>query len=708
MALSQTFFYILVGVALLLVIGSGEVYSRYGDDLVARLGIPPSMKGIPDFIFGPYFITGVVIVITIASFVYIYNNYGSGYYNSVFGEDTEDGGDVNMEDAGDGLGNVESPGGASGTSLYDDLFGTGGGIGGGVPIGNVNTGTGGGSSGGTSSGSSSGGVTGNGSSTVVTNTRTLLAAKCPVVAGAGGMITTGSTVTRDDYLFSACEGDGTCENVVPTGISKKIIEATESCGNLLLKSQNLAFSQDTSSWVHRDFSATPQKTVRERLLAKCPVRADAKGMINPGNSATHSDYLFSACTAAGSCDKVEADPISLKLLQASEHCGAWSLRSQGIEWSNARKRWEEKDFTVTPETKVEDGSTDKKAIETKTTQSRLMEKCPRRSDANGMINKGNLASYENYLFSACKEAGSCDKGTPDFISQKLLDMKEHCGAWDIKSQNIKWNNSLKKWETHDFTKLTTEEQLKKRCPKQADANGMINKGNILTYDTYLFSGCKAANTCNSQTPDPISQKLINMKEHCGSWDIKSQNLKWNNASKKWEHHNFGVVQTNTATTAAPPATTYINKEVKKTNCVKTSVAFTTSERNSVCNTLFPGFVFASHDPSGCESSVESRLNCIDRAYAMTGEPYETGVQKYNFVKEQVGGCNSVVSSVFQATNTPQRLEDINKCRNCPAGHTCIGVGKLSVTTTNSYQSVCLPTTCTMERKEFYKERLPTY
>jgi hypothetical protein len=62
---------------------------------------------------------------------------------------------------------------------------------------------------------------------------------------------------------------------------------------------------------------------------------------------------------------------------------------------------------------------------------------------------------------------------------------------------------------------------------------MINPGNLAKYDDYLFSGCKDAGTCDSFTVDPISQALINKKEPCGAWNLRSVGYKWNPDTKKW-------------------------------------------------------------------------------------------------------------------------------------------------------------------------------
>ena len=71
---------------------------------------------------------------------------------------------------------------------------------------------------------------------------------------------------------------------------------------------------------------------------------------------------------------------------------------------------------------------------------------------------------------------------------------------------------------------TVREQLMKECPKQA--GGTINPGNEATYDGYLFSGCEAAGTCDSHTPDEISNGILSKTEPCGAWDLKSTGLSY--------------------------------------------------------------------------------------------------------------------------------------------------------------------------------------
>jgi hypothetical protein len=79
---------------------------------------------------------------------------------------------------------------------------------------------------------------------------------------------------------------------------------------------------------------------------------------------------------------------------------------------------------------------------------------------------------------------------------------------------------------------TVKQQLETTCPPNPRANGMINIGNQATYEDYLFSGCKKAGTCDSHEPDIISAGILNKKEHCGAWDLKSTGLQYSLA-KGW-------------------------------------------------------------------------------------------------------------------------------------------------------------------------------
>ena len=83
--------------------------------------------------------------------------------------------------------------------------------------------------------------------------------------------------------------------------------------------------------------ATPPsvQTLRQKLIKTCPASGGEKRRdilyINPTNGATYDDYLFSACKAAGTCDKPvdQADAVSAKIIDVIGnkrcHCGCWGL-----------------------------------------------------------------------------------------------------------------------------------------------------------------------------------------------------------------------------------------------------------------------------------------------------------------------------------------------------------------------------------------------
>jgi hypothetical protein len=184
--------------------------------------------------------------------------------------------------------------------------------------------------------------------------------------------------------------------------------------------------------------------------------------------------------------------------------------------------------------------------QSKTVRQLLEEKCPlsgsvRRDDGVLLINPGSVASREDYLFSGCKAAGTCDTTNIDPISKTLLDnipydsyhkRKCHCGCavfgeyeWDYK--NNKWMKSK-----------TVRQVLEEKCPlsgseKRADGVVVISPGNQVTRDDYLFSGCKEAGTCDTSYYDPISLNIVsNIPNncHCGCTDLG--NYRWWNG--KWE------------------------------------------------------------------------------------------------------------------------------------------------------------------------------
>jgi hypothetical protein len=62
-----------------------------------------------------------------------------------------------------------------------------------------------------------------------------------------------------------------------------------------------------------------------------------------------------------------------------------------------------------------------------------------------MINVGNSATYDSYLFSACLNNGTCDGLNPDPISQALLTTTSHCGSWGLSGSNYTWDYNNNRW-----------------------------------------------------------------------------------------------------------------------------------------------------------------------------------------------------------------------------------------------------------------------
>ncbi len=105
--------------------------------------------------------------------------------------------------------------------------------------------------------------------------------------------------------------------------------------------------------------------------------------------------------------------------------------------------------------------------------------------------------------------------------------------------------------TQASTTATVRNRLEKMCPKDPNANGMIVKYNRATYDDYLFGACTKASTCDTTTPDPISEKLLSKTEteRCGDWVLNSVNLYWDSTQNAWRD------STTAPPTPAPPAPT---------------------------------------------------------------------------------------------------------------------------------------------------------
>jgi hypothetical protein len=72
-------------------------------------------------------------------------------------------------------------------------------------------------------------------------------------------------------------------------------------------------------------------------------------------------------------------------------------------------------------------------IAQKTVRQKLQEICPLDPEAGDKINKGNSATYNDYMFSGCEAAKTCDSTEPDPISKAILNKTEPCGAWILNS-----------------------------------------------------------------------------------------------------------------------------------------------------------------------------------------------------------------------------------------------------------------------------------
>jgi hypothetical protein len=109
----------------------------------------------------------------------------------------------------------------------------------------------------------------------------------------------------------------------------------------------VVFTKMSATTTDPTTAPTMGPTVRERLDKLCPmtVSETRNGIvfINPTNGATRDDYLFSGCTAAGTCDQSDVDPVSnnmLKNIPNNCHCGCWDLGD--YSWDPANRRWVKK------------------------------------------------------------------------------------------------------------------------------------------------------------------------------------------------------------------------------------------------------------------------------------------------------------------------------------------------------------------------------
>jgi hypothetical protein len=84
------------------------------------------------------------------------------------------------------------------------------------------------------------------------------------------------------------------------------------------------------------------RSLRQQLAAKCPSSAAASGKITPGSAIAYDAYLFSACTAAGTCDRVPPPPpdvVTHHLLVMAESCGSTSIGNGLVTWDSVGGLW---------------------------------------------------------------------------------------------------------------------------------------------------------------------------------------------------------------------------------------------------------------------------------------------------------------------------------------------------------------------------------
>jgi hypothetical protein len=87
------------------------------------------------------------------------------------------------------------------------------------------------------------------------------------------------------------------------------------------------------------------KTVREKLEELCPSSLtetrNGKLYIVQGNDAIRDEYLFGPCTAAGTCNSTNPDPISQtlinKLTKPLHQCGSWDMKDYVYDGYNTKK-----------------------------------------------------------------------------------------------------------------------------------------------------------------------------------------------------------------------------------------------------------------------------------------------------------------------------------------------------------------------------------
>jgi hypothetical protein len=254
--------------------------------------------------------------------------------------------------------------------------------------------------------------------------RQLLEEKCPLsVSGTrDGVVYINplNSATREEYLLGGCKAAGTCDTTNIDPISKNILD------NLPYDSYNKRGCA-CGCWVLGEYYWDSTKkiwvkspTVRQQLEEKCPLN----GSVIPNRE----DYLFSGCKKEGTCDTAYADPITKNILDNipnRANCG--SLEVGNYRWDQTNKRWN------------------------KTVRQTLEDVCPIKWELRGddgvlKIMEGTNINREDYLFSGCKEAGTCDTTIYDPISQNIINnipSKAGCGSFEL--GNYRWDNTNKKW-----------------------------------------------------------------------------------------------------------------------------------------------------------------------------------------------------------------------------------------------------------------------
>lgn len=110
------------------------------------------------------------------------------------------------------------------------------------------------------------------------------------------------------------------------------------------------------------------------------------------------------------------------------------------------------DSTISKQPKVHKKRSNDRTCKTdKTVRESLNDVCPLNGSEtrNGVvyINPTNLATRDDYLFSGCTDANTCDNTSTsnvDPVSKNLLDnVKGICGSWGVGDYN--WDNGVKKW-----------------------------------------------------------------------------------------------------------------------------------------------------------------------------------------------------------------------------------------------------------------------